>query len=169
MLGPGEVALWARMGAPDRRHAVAVGRRVEAALVSVPPRAVLAAALLHDVGKVEAGLGTTGRVIATMVGLTGGRRWAERWATRPGRLGQLGRYLGYPRLGAVLLEAAGSDPLTVAWAVQHHLPPDRCQLPAALAAVLRAADEDRGARPGVRPAPRPQEASRWTSRPSRDR
>ncbi len=139
VLGPGETALWERMDGSDRRHAVAVARRVEHALAA-PSGAVLAAALLHDVGKVEAGLGTPGRVVATLVGLAGGRRCAGAWAARSGRLGQLGRYLGYPRLGAGLLEAAGSDPLVVAWAAQHHLAPERCQLPRPLAAVLRAAD-----------------------------
>lgn len=150
VLGPGELVLWARMGGPDRRHAVTVARRVEAALGTsgdaasprrlAPPRAVLVAALLHDVGKVEAGLGTVGRVVATLAGLAGGRRCAGTWATRSGWLGQLGRYLCYPALGADLLAAAGSDPLAVAWAAQHHGPPDLCALPTDLATALRAAD-----------------------------
>ncbi len=163
LLSPAETTLWGRMSGPDRRHAVTVAQRVEAALSrgsgaegpSCPapapapgepggapaPSPVLVAALLHDVGKVEAGLGTAGRVVATLVGLAGGRRRAEVWAARSGWLGQVGRYLGYPHVGAALLEAAGSDPLTVAWAAQHHLAPERCQLPAALAAALRAADQ----------------------------
>ena len=54
---PGESELWNRLSGPDRRHAVGVGRAT-AALgdAEAPPcDAVLAAALLHDVGKVKSG------------------------------------------------------------------------------------------------------------------
>src|SRR5690606_18174826 len=47
----GEVPLWRAMSNPDQRHAVRVARRVEAALGPDAPRPVMAAALLHDVGK----------------------------------------------------------------------------------------------------------------------
>src|SRR3546814_20809012 len=70
---PGEAALWARMSAPDRRHAVGVARRVERALGAEAERPVLAAALLHDVGKVESGLRTYGRVVATPSAKVAGR------------------------------------------------------------------------------------------------
>ena len=56
------------MSGPDRRHAAAVARRVERALGPRGHPPVLAAALLHDVGKVESGLGTYGRVVATLSG-----------------------------------------------------------------------------------------------------
>ena len=59
----GEQALWARMSGPDRRHAVGVARdTVQLLQPASPPRDVVAAALLHDVGKVESGLGTFARV-----------------------------------------------------------------------------------------------------------
>ncbi|MGH9111993.1 MAG: hypothetical protein ACRDZN_06830, partial [Acidimicrobiales bacterium] len=47
----GEVLLWRGMCAADRRHAVGVARRVDTALGARATRPVLAAALLHDVGK----------------------------------------------------------------------------------------------------------------------
>jgi hypothetical protein len=128
----GEAALWRRMSAPDRRHAVGVARRVAGALPA-PERPVLAAALLHDVGKVESRLGTFGRVGATVVGLTGGRQVA---------VGRVGRYLRHDEIGAGLLAAAGSDPLTVAWAREHHMPPERWTVPAAVGQALKAADDD---------------------------
>ena len=56
------------MSRADRRHAAGVARRVEVALGDEATRPVLAAALLHDVGKTESGLGTYGRVIATISG-----------------------------------------------------------------------------------------------------
>ena len=138
----GERALWARMSGPDRRHAVAVARRTATRLVE-PTRPVLAAALLHDVGKVEAGLGTLARVPATLVGTVVGRDRAGRWATgRGGARGRVGRYLCHDRLGAALLAAAGSDALTVAWAGEHHLPAARWTVPPAVGAALKAADDD---------------------------
>ncbi len=130
-LSEGERRLWRRMSGPDRRHAVAVARRVEDALGAGAHRPVLAAALLHDVGKVEAALGTMGRVAATMARLAG---------RRPG--GRMERYLRHDVLGAELLEGAGSHPLTVTWAREHHLPPDRWTLPADVAAALKSADDD---------------------------
>lgn len=132
----GERPLWARMSGPDRRHAVGVARRTEAALGAKATRPVVAAALLHDVGKVEAGLGTFARVGATLLGAALGR---ERLSHRPGRVG---RYLRHDVLGADLLAAAGSDPLTRAWAREHHLPPARWTVDAEVGAALKAADDD---------------------------
>ena len=128
VLGPGERALWARMSRPDRRHAVGVARRMGDAA-----RPVLAAALLHDVGKVESGLGTFARVGATIAGVAGGR---DRWS------GRLGDYLRHDEIGARLLTDAGSDALTVAWAREHHLPPARWTVPPGVGAALKAADDD---------------------------
>lgn len=132
VLSDAELVLWRRMSGPDRRHAVAVAKRVEAALGEQATPPVLAAALLHDVGKVASGLGVLGRVVATLAGLRGRRDLTPRVA----------RYLQHPELGAELLEQAGSDPLTVAWAREHHLPPERRTVPAEVAAVLTAADDD---------------------------
>jgi hypothetical protein len=135
---PGEAALWRRMSGADRRHAVDGARRVAAALggEAGADRPVLAAALLHDVGKVDAGLGTVGRVGATVVAMVAGRRRASRW---PGRIG---RYLRHDQRGGQLLSAAGSDATTVAWAREHHLPPDAWTLPREVSAALKAADGD---------------------------
>jgi hypothetical protein len=135
---PGEVALWDRMPGSDRRHAVGVARRVEAALggEDAAGRAVLAAALLHDVGKVDAGLGTFGRVGATVAALAAGPARAGRWG------GRVGGYLRHDSRGAELLAAADSDPVTVTWAREHHLPPARWTLPRQVADTLKAADDD---------------------------
>ncbi|MCU1376362.1 MAG: hypothetical protein JWO68_3648 [Actinomycetia bacterium] len=129
----GEQELWARMSGADRRHAAGVARRVVADLGATASRPVVAAALLHDSGKVASGLGTFARVGATLVGAAVGR-------DRPG--GRVGRYLRHPQLGAALLAEAGSDPLTVAWAAEHHLPPVGWTLPPELARALSAADDD---------------------------
>jgi putative nucleotidyltransferase with HDIG domain len=142
-LSASELALWRRMSGPDRRHAVVVARRVVAALGPAEATApVRAAALLHDVGKVESGLGTFGRVPATALGMVTGHRRAPAWAKARGPIGRVGRYLDHSRIGAELLRRAGSDPLTVGWAAEHHLPAERCSLPPRVAAALKAADDD---------------------------
>jgi len=114
-LGPGEVELWARMAAPDRRHAVTVARRFVALRGGATP-AEVAGALLHDVGKVESGLGVAGRVVATVVGP---------------RTARFRTYHDHEAIGAGLAAERGSDPVTVALI--------RDEGPAA--AALRAADD----------------------------
>lgn len=137
----GEVVLWRRLSRADRRHAVGVARRVEAVLERTD-RPVLAAALLHDVGKVTSGLGTWARVGATLVGAVTPTDRHRRWAAGTGVRGRLGRYLRHPDEGATLLTAAGSDPLTVAWARQHHRPREAWTVEATVADALWAADDD---------------------------
>jgi hypothetical protein len=133
-LMPGELALWRRMSAADRRHAVGVARRVQASLGDETDGPVLAAALLHDVGKIASGLGTLARVVATIAALV---RPHMRDAD-----GRLSRYLRHDAVGAELLTEAGSDPLTVAWAREHHLTPDRWSVPRPVGKALKSADDD---------------------------
>jgi hypothetical protein len=133
-----ELALWARMPLADRKHAARVARDVARRLGPDATRPVLAAALLHDVGKVEAGLGTLARALATLVG----RGRTARWEGRSGFRGRLARYLRHDVIGADLLAASGSDPLTVAWARDHHRREDDWQVPPAVGRILRDADDN---------------------------
>lgn len=142
VLGEGELGLWRRMANADRRHAVGVARRVERALGDEATASVLAAALLHDVGKINAGLGTYGRVVATLAGMAAGRDTAREWSRRGGFTRRVGLYLRHDALGGDLLAMADSDPLTVAWAREHHLPPDRWTVPRSVGDALKAADDD---------------------------
>ena len=142
VLSEGELRLWRRMSGADRRHAVGVARDVERALGDEAITAVLAAALLHDVGKVTARLGTYGRVIATLAGGAAGRDMAAAWTEGKGFTRRVGLYLQHPKLGADMLALAGSDPLTVTWTREHHLPEDEWTLPTPIAAALKAADDD---------------------------
>lgn len=139
---PGEVELWARMPNPDRRHAIGVAHRVERALGNEATRPVLAAALLHDVGKVESGLRTYGRVIATVSAAVAGPDMAYRWRKGRGFTRRVALYLLHPDLGGDLLALAGSDPLTVAWTREHHQPASTWTVPQPVAAALKAADDD---------------------------
>lgn len=138
----GEHRLWRRMSGPDRRHAVGVARRVERALGIEATRPVLAAALLHDVGKTESGLSTYGRVIATLSAKAAGPDMATTWRRQRGFARRVGLYLHHDRLGGDLLELAGSDPFTSQWARQHHWPASEWTVDPQLAAALKAADDD---------------------------
>jgi len=94
---PHEVALWSRMAVQDRRHSIEVARRF-VALRPDASRAEIAGALLHDVGKQVAGLGTFARVAATVMGP---------------RTTRFRQYHDHEALGAAMLTEAGSEPVTV--------------------------------------------------------
>lgn len=137
-----ELKLWRRMKPADRRHAVGVARRVERALGDEATKSVLAAALLHDVGKVAAGLGVYGRVVATLAGAAAGRTMAEAWTEGKGFTRRVGLYLRHPDLGGDMLAMAGSDSLTITWTREHHLPEEEWTLPPRIAQALKASDDD---------------------------
>jgi hypothetical protein len=97
-LEAGELALWASMTVADRRHSIDVARRLQATRPEAS-RDELAAALLHDVGKLASDLGTFGRVAATIVGP---------------RTARLRTYHDHEAIGAAMAAEAGSSELTVA-------------------------------------------------------
>ena len=138
----GELELWRQMSRPDRRHAYGVARRVEEALGDDATRPVLAAALLHDVGKIDARLRTYGRVVATLSGAIAGRDMAPAWRNQTGFIRRVGLYLLHPAIGAERLELAGADPLTIAWAKEHHLPAEQWTVPAEVGQALKRCDDD---------------------------
>ena len=88
------------MSRPDRRHAHGVARRVERALGDEATRPVLAAALLHDVGKTDARLRTYGRVVATLSAAVAGREMAEVWRNQSGFIRRVGPVPRPPRASA---------------------------------------------------------------------
>ncbi|MDX2380068.1 MAG: hypothetical protein QNM02_09970 [Acidimicrobiia bacterium] len=93
-----EYGLWVQMSNQDRRHSALVARRFAARRPDAT-RAEVAGAMLHDVGKIECGLGTFGRVAGTIIGPRGRRFTA---------------YHQHEAIGAQLAAEAGSDPSTVA-------------------------------------------------------
>ncbi len=97
VLSPSEFDVWNKMMVQDRRHSVMVGRRfVKHRLTAM--QSEIAGALLHDVGKSVARLGTFGRVIATLVGP---------------RTNRFRQYHDHESIGATMLRSIGSDELTI--------------------------------------------------------
>ncbi len=97
VLSPSEFDVWNKMMVQDRRHSVMVGRRfVKHRLTAM--QSEIAGALLHDVGKSVARLGTFGRVIATLVGP---------------RTNRFRQYHNHEQIGATMLRSIGSDELTI--------------------------------------------------------
>ena len=127
-------------GVKSRAHGVA--RRVERALGGEATPPVLAAALLHDVGKTASGLRTFGRVVATMSKAVAGPAYARAWSNGSGITRRVGLYIRHPELGGDMLAMAGSDALTERWTREHHLPVDDWTVAPDVAAVLKAADDD---------------------------
>ena len=130
-----------RVARQDRRHAIGVARRVDDTLDS-PERAVIAAALLHDVGKIDSDLGSLLRVVATLSAKLAGRETAELWVKSRGVTRRIGLYLKHAEIGADLLQMAGSDSLTITWAREHHLPAERWTINRKTGEALAAADDD---------------------------
>lgn len=137
-----ELALWKRMSGPDRRHSAQVARDVHALLAERATAPVLAAALLHDVGKIDSRLRTYGRVMATLTTKIVGRDEVLGWRRSRGLHRRIGLYVDHPTIGGDLLELAGSDPLTVAWAREHHNRPDTWTVTSEISEVLDACDND---------------------------
>ena len=64
------------------------------------------------------------------------------WRRAHGLHRRIALYLDHPTIGGDLLQLADSDPLTVAWAREHHNPRDTWTVRAEIADVLDACDND---------------------------
>ncbi|MGH9041981.1 MAG: hypothetical protein ACRDZ3_17310 [Acidimicrobiia bacterium] len=155
VLEPPELALWQRLPGHDRRHTVEVARKVESALAGTPHAGDsrwLAAALLHDVGKLASGLSVPGRVVATLAGMagargSGGHRGDSRlsaWEEFRGFRRRISQYVRHGEIGADMIRIAGGREEVAAWAGAHH---DRSRLdttmfPASVVSALVESDGD---------------------------
>ncbi len=142
VLSPALLALFRQMRRSERLHSLNVLRTLQDRGHNHP--ALLTAALLHDVGKINAPFHLWDRVIVVLVGeLLPGRsqQWGEgapRGWRRPFAI-----RAQHPRWGAELAAAAGADPMAVELIGLHqrHLDgPPRTELEHLLAA-LQAADD----------------------------
>lgn len=137
----GERALLRRMSNPDQRHSIEVARAVAAELPEAP-QPVMAAALMHDVGKVQSGFRTPARVVATLFWSVFDDGLADRWLTTAGPRRRLAEYRRHPEIGEQMLLEAGADPLTAAWAADHHKPTAKWRIDPVLGDVLKRCDDD---------------------------
>lgn len=104
-LGAGFFDLFAMMSPQDQRHAIQVAARVG-------DDTLLEAALLHDIGKSVAHVGPVGRSCATIAG-----------ALSISVSGSWDLYLDHGAIGASMLETAGAEEITIAFARFHPGPP----------------------------------------------
>jgi hypothetical protein len=145
ILEPTELALWRSLPNHEQRYTIRVAKDVEARLAGTEyagePR-WLAAALLHDVGKLDAGLGVVGRSAATVMGAVAGPARIDRWAQASGFRRRAAWYFHHDDRGADRIRAAGGRDQAARWASAHH---HRSRWPASgvpitVAEALEAAD-----------------------------
>jgi len=109
-------SLWLRQSPRDQAHSLRVLRRLQKEDGRFP--ALMAAALLHDVGKVMAPIRLWHRIGWVLVEHLGSRGLSR--LTRPrGWRRSFWVLAEHPRLGAALARQAGCDERTV-WLIEHH-------------------------------------------------
>jgi hypothetical protein len=144
MLAPEELPLFTRLPNHDRRHAIHVGRTVEADLGADAAARWIAAALLHDVGKDDAGFSVPGRAIATLAaaGRSGSAR-VGRWKDRGGVRHRAWLYARHGEIGAEEIRAAGGREVAAVWSESHHHPEtwSTLDIPSDVIKILDAADQ----------------------------
>jgi putative nucleotidyltransferase with HDIG domain len=147
VLTPEAFALFRRQPNHDQRHAIGVARDVQTRLAGTPyaddPRWI-AAALLHDIGKLDSRLGVYGRVVATVSGAAAGHDHAAAWSQSKGFTRRVGLYLRHAELGADRIRLAGEPEEVAAWAAAHHDPSAWSDLviPGPVVVALDEADND---------------------------
>jgi len=136
ILAPAELECWRRLGPADRVESVATARAAQAALGPDGDNRWVAAALLHDVGKSETGLGPFRRAAATTVAIAFGERRVRRWPNA------IGRYVDHDEVGSRALAQAGARREAVEWAAIHHRPAlwPGSGVPIGICRILAAAD-----------------------------
>ena len=124
----------------DRIHSVRNANSVlNGSSGAYQPNHVVAAAL-HDVGKAEANLGILGRVSATTLQKILSMDRIRSWSLKEGLHKRVYSYCIHNERGAELLAEAGSAPIVVSWALQHHNEADNVEIPKEIVAVLKKAD-----------------------------
>ena len=147
VLNERELTVWSRMPNHDRRHSIRVARDVESMLANTEyasdPRWA-EAALLHDVGKLDSGLGVFGRVLATLAGAAAGHEMAEPWSQKRGVTRKFGLYLRHPELGASRIRMCEGSREAALWAEAHQDPElwPTTGFPQVVIDALVAADDD---------------------------
>jgi hypothetical protein len=148
VLRPEELHLWSQLSLADQRESVGVARRTEVALAGTEHAGDtrwLAAALLHDVGKLDARFGPVRRVVATTAAAVFGPRVVEGWVDKSGFGRRCALYLFHDQLGADRVKIAGGRAEAALWAEAHHRPAlwGATGIPQVVVGALAAADGER--------------------------
>jgi hypothetical protein len=122
LLTPPEQGVWAKLGRADQHEGLAVAQRADLELDPAIDHheEYLAAALLHDVGKLDADFGPYRRAVATVAGAMAGRSTIDAWKERRGFVRRCALYLDHAELGAVRVSVAGGRERVAQWAAAHH-------------------------------------------------
>ena len=148
MLQPEELTVWSRLSRADRRESIAVAHRTGMALSGTEydgdPRWI-AAALLHDVGKLDARFGPVRRALATTAAAVCGPGMVESWIDKSGFVRRCALYVFHDQLGGERLRMAGCRREASLWAEAHHRPAiwGATGIPAAVVVALAEADGER--------------------------
>ncbi len=145
---------FSRMPGRDRREGIRTARRYLRGRDTPGHQpgggdVLVAAALLHDVGKRESGLGVLGRALATVSGALVGADMAGIWTERDGFVRRVGLYLRHAEIGEQMLTVIGARPTVAGWAGAHHDPQRWEALGLGAETARRLAAADRG--PSVLP------------------
>jgi hypothetical protein len=148
VLRPEELDLWSHLSRADRRESIAVARRTEAALTGTGYAGDdrwLAAALLHDIGKLDARFGPLRRAFATAAAALLGPSVVEGWVDKSGFVRRCALYVFHDQLGADRVRIAGGRTEVALWAEAHHRPAiwDATGLPTDVVIALAEADGER--------------------------
>jgi hypothetical protein len=148
VLTPDELTLWSRMPRADQRESVDVARRLQEELAGTEyaddPR-WSAAALLHDVGKLDARFGPFRRALATLLAGALGTRVVEGWVDKSGFRRRCALYVFHDQLGSDRVKMAGGRKEAALWADAHHRPAiwETTGLPPVVMAALAKADGEK--------------------------
>lgn len=137
-LSDSEFGLWSQMSSADQNHSISVAQRAETELPG--DETVIAAGLLHDVGKTAVRSGLVIRVAASLMKPFATQQRLSHWTSDGGFLSNIASLIDYPRIGADLLRNIGSDDFAVRWAAEHHLPKHEWTVDKTKADILVRAD-----------------------------
>ncbi|CAB4790952.1 MAG: HD domain-containing protein [Actinobacteria bacterium] len=142
LLWEGERGLFATLPNHDQRHLIGVARRVDASLGDLSEERWIAAALLHDVGKAQSGLGPIRRAFATiwieLKGVDGLALSQRAWSRR------VYVYFQHPSLGCEDIRSCGGHEEAALWAKAHDDPKQwsATGFPSAVIDALTKSDDD---------------------------
>ena len=141
-LSQSEFTYWTKLPLADKSHSFQVAKQTQS-LIGDREKVFIAAALLHDIGKLESGFGTFGRVFATISCSIFSSTKIEKWKLKEeGLRRRLADYSNHPAIGADLLKGLDSEEQTITWVLEHHSEKEKWTTPKIIGEALSSADND---------------------------